>query len=50
MAAVKDQALAASGMERIAAGRGLTGAEESYRGTPIAVADWPRPGPCWRTC
>ena len=39
LAAVKDQALAASGMEGIAAGRGLTGAEETYRGTPITVAD-----------
>jgi hypothetical protein len=39
LAAVKDEALAASGMERIAAGRGLAGSEESFRGTTITVAD-----------
>ena len=39
LAAVRDPALAASGMDRIAAGRGLVGVEENYRGTPITVAD-----------
>ena len=39
LAAVKDQAAAESGTEAIAAGRGLTGVEDTYRGTAITVAD-----------
>ena len=36
---VKDQAAAESGTAAIAAGRGLTGVEDTYRGTAITVAD-----------
>ena len=36
---MKDQAAAESGMAAIAAGRGLTGVEDTYRGTAITVAD-----------
>lgn len=39
LAGVKDQVAAASGMERIAAGRDLTGQNDTYRGTAITVAD-----------
>ena len=39
LAGVKDQAAAESGMVAIAAGRGLTGVQDTYRGTAITVAD-----------
>ncbi len=39
LASVNDQAAAESGMEAIAAGRGLTGLKDTYRGTAITVAD-----------
>jgi len=39
LAAVKDPAAAESGTEAIAAGRGLTSVEDTYRGTAIRVAD-----------
>jgi hypothetical protein len=39
LAGVKDQAAAESGMAAIAAGRGLTGVQDTYRGTAITVAD-----------
>ncbi|HEY8180277.1 MAG TPA: DUF3352 domain-containing protein [Candidatus Limnocylindria bacterium] len=39
LAAVKDQAAAESGMVAIAAGRGLVGVKDTYRGTTITVAD-----------
>ena len=39
LAGVKDQAAAESGTAAIAAGRGLTGVSDTYRGTAITVAD-----------